>query len=414
MNLEFYIAKKIFKKNNFKEKQTASIVTIATIAVAISVAVMIISVSVVIGFKKEISDKVIGFGSHFSIVNYDSNTSFETFPITKNQKWIETIKKNPNVVTINKYIQKAGIVKTNENLAGVVFKGIDNDYNWNFFSKCIIEGNILEINDSINSNNILISKNIADRLDLKIGDDFKSYFIQNPPRMRNFKITGIYNTNLEDLDKIFVFVDIKQLRKLNNWQKDQITGFDIMIDDFSKLTELEILLNKNIGNYFSEDGSLLKIKNIKEDYPGIFDWLALLDMNVWVILILMIIVSVINMISGILVIILERVKMIGILKSIGAKDFSIEKIFIYFAGFLTAKGLLWGNLIGIGLCIVQKFFGIIKLDTSSYYVDSVPIYFNFLYIVLLNIATLIIILLIIILPVLIISKIKPSETIRFD
>ncbi|MDR2836818.1 MAG: ABC transporter permease [Bacteroidales bacterium] len=414
MNFEFFIAKKIFKQQGIKHKQGDLILKIATFAMAVSVAIMIISISVVIGFKKEISNKVIGFGSHITIVNYDSNTSFESFPISGNQNWLPNIKNIKGVVSVNKYITKAGIVKTENNLSGIVFKGVDKDFNWSFFEKNIIEGKIPEIKDSVRSNEILISKTIARNLDLKLGDNFKAYFVQEPPRMRNFTISGIYDTQLEELDKLFVILDIKQLRKLNDWNDDQISGFEIFIDDFSKITDYEKQINKFVGYNFNEDNTMLKVENIQNEYPGIFNWLALLDINVWVILILMIIVSAMNMISGILVIILERVKTIGILKSLGTKNSSIEKIFLYFGGFLILKGLFWGNVIGIGLCIIQYFFGLIKLNSASYYVEAVPIYFNIFYILILNVATLILITVIILLPVLIISKIKPSETIRFD
>lgn len=414
MNLELYIVKRIISKKDNKNSFSRPIVNIATTGISLGLAVMLIAISIMTGFKKEISEKVVGFGSHIQVVNYDGNTSYETLPISQNQNWIEDVKKISGIKSINRYIQKAGIAKTNEQLHGVVFKGVDSDYNWDFFEQYLIEGENLHIIDSIRTNNIVISKYVADALALKLGDSFGAYFIQEPPRMRKFTVSGIFNTQLEELDKIFVFVDIKHLRKLNDWTNDQITGFEINVDDFSKLTDYEILINKIVGNNFSEDGSMLMVKSIREEYPGIFDWLSLLDLNVWVILILMLIVAGINMISGLLVIILERINMIGIMKSMGAKNIVIEKIFIYFAGFLIIKGLIWGNIIGIGLCVLQYYTGIITLDPSSYYVSTVPININFIHILLLNIGTLVITLIMMILPSMIVSKISPADSIRFN
>jgi lipoprotein-releasing system permease protein len=389
-------------------------VAIAIGGIAIGLAVMIVSVAIVTGFKNEISKKVIGFGAHIQIVNFDSNTSYETLPISDKQTWINQVKSIEGVESLNKYIVKAGIVKTNDYLHGVVFKGIDTDFNWKFFKQYLVAGDTLIICDTTKTNNVVISKYIADALELKLGDSFGAYFIQDPPRMRKFTVSGIYNTQLEDLDKLFVFVDIKHLRKLNDWKDDQITGFEIHVDDFTKITEYEILVNRIVGNNFSPDGSMLKVNNIQDEYPGIFDWLSLLDINVWVILSLMVAVAGFNMVSGLLVIILERVNMIGIMKSMGATNLSVEKVFIYHAGFLTVKGLFWGNIIGIGLCLLQIYTGFISLDPESYYVSTVPINLNLFYILMLNLGTLLITVLMMVLPSMVISKISPSDAIRFD
>ncbi|HOZ30910.1 MAG TPA: FtsX-like permease family protein, partial [Bacteroidales bacterium] len=320
----------------------------------------------------------------------------------------------PGIESVNKFIVKAGILKTDEYLHGVVFKGIDTDFNWKFFNQYMVEGDTLVIADSVKSNNVVISQYIAKALKLKVGDSFAAYFIQDPPRMRKFNVLGIYNTQLEDLDKIFVFVDIKHLRKLNDWEDDQITGFEINVDDFSKILEYEIAVNRIVGNNFSPDGSMLKVKNIQEDYPGIFDWLSLLDINVWVILILMVSVAGFNMVSGLLVIILEKVNMIGILKSLGAENIRIEKVFIYVAGFLIGRGLLFGNIIGIGLCLIQMYTGVITLDPESYYVSTVPINLNVVHIIILNVGTMIVTLLMLTVPSMIISRISPADSIRFN
>lgn len=414
MNTELFIARRIVSRKHSKNSFSRPAVLVAVLAIALGLAVMIVAVAIVTGFKKEISEKVIGFGAHLQIVNYDNNSSYETLPITKNQEWVDDIAEMQGIESINMYIVKAGIVKTEDNLHGVVFKGIDRDYNWKFFNQYLIEGDTLIIADSVKSNGVVISKYIADALNLKLGDSFAAYFIQDPPRMRKFTITGIYNTQLQDLDKIFVLADIKHLRKLNDWQDDQITGFEIHVSDFSKLVEHEIAINRIVGNNFSPDGSALKVTNIGEEYPGIFDWLSLLDINVLVILILMISVAGFNMISGLLVIILERVNMIGILKSMGATNFKVGKVFVHVSGFLITRGLLIGNVLGLGLCLLQKYTSIITLDPESYYVAVVPVNIDLLHILLLNVGTLVITVAMMILPSMIVSKISPADSIRFN
>lgn len=414
MNLELFIARRLVSKRHSKNSFSRPIIAVAIGGIAIGLAVMILSVAIVTGFKKEISEKVIGFGAHLQIVNFDNNSSYETYPITENQDWVEDITELEGIESINKFIVKAGITKTDENLHGVVFKGIDKDYDWRFFTQYLQEGDTLVINDSAKTNNVVISQYIAKALQIELGDKFGAYFIQDPPRMRQFTVVGIYNTQLEDLDKLFVLVDIKHLRKLNNWEDDQITGFEIHVSDFSKLTKYEIAVNRLVGNNFSPDGSMLKVKSITEEYPGIFDWLSLLDINVWVILILMLVVSGFNMVSGLLVIILERVNMIGIMKSMGARNIQIEKVFIYFAGFLISRGLIIGNVIGIGLCLIQYYTGVISLDPESYYVSTVPVNINLMHILILNVGTLIATVFMMIMPSLIVSKIDPADAIRFD
>lgn len=414
MNTELFIARRLVSKRHSANSFSRPIVAVAVGGIAIGLAVMILAVSIVTGFKKEISGKVIGFGAHIQIVNYDNNTSYETLPITQNQDWVGKISGMKGIESINKFIVKAGILKTEDYLHGVVFKGIDRDFDWKFFNQYMVEGDTLVITDSVKSNNVVISQYIANALKLKKGDSFAAYFIQDPPRMRKFTVAGIYNTQLEDLDKLFVFVDIKHLRKLNDWEDDQITGFEIHVDDFSKITEYEKNVNRIVGNNFSPDGSMLKVRNISEEYPGIFDWLSLLDINVWVILILMVSVAGFNMVSGLLVIILERVNMIGILKSMGAANFQIEKVFIYISGFLIGKGLIIGNIVGIGLCLIQMFTGVITLDPESYYVATVPVNLNVLHILILNVGTMIVTVLMMILPSLIISRISPADSIRFN
>lgn len=414
MKVELFIARRLVSKKHSMNSFSRPITAVAIGGIAIGLAVMILAVAIVTGFKKEISEKVIGFGAHLQIVNFDNNTSYETLPITKNQDWVDDVSAIEGIESINMFIVKAGIVKTDDNLHGVVFKGVDRDFDWKFFNQYIVAGDTLVIIDSVKSNGVVVSQYVAEALELKLGDSFSAYFIQDPPRMRKFTISGIYNTQLQDLDKIFVMVDIKHLRKLNDWEEDQITGFEIHVKDFSKLIKYEKAVNRIVGNNFSPDGSMLKVKNIGEEYPGIFDWLSLLDINVLVILVLMVCVAGFNMISGLLVIILERVNMIGVFKSMGATNFKVSKVFIYVAGFLISRGLLIGNLIGIGLCFIQKYTGVISLDPESYYVAVVPVNIEIIHILLLNAGTLLITVAMMILPSMIVSKISPADSIRFN
>ncbi|MBQ5572604.1 MAG: ABC transporter permease, partial [Bacteroidales bacterium] len=365
MNYEFFIAKRLVLKQRRSGGFSRSILGIAVAGIAVGLAVMLVSVAIVTGFKNEISRKVIGFGAHISITNYDSNSSYETVPISGEQTWLSSLREMEGVKSVDRYIVKAGIVKTADYLQGVVFKGVDEEYNWSFFEEYLVDGKLLEINDTARTNGVLVSKSIADVLNLKVGDSFAAYFIQNPPRMRKFTVEGIYNTQLEEFDKMYIVADIKHLRKLNDWKDGQVSGFEVKIDDIDQLDEMERKVSKTCCSY-NPDGEILKVTNIRQEYPGIFDWLSLLDMNVWIILGLMVAVTGFNMISGLLVLILERVNMIGILKSMGATNVSVRKVFLYFASYLTIKGLLWGNVIGILLCVLQYYFGIIHLDPASY------------------------------------------------
>ncbi len=390
-----------------------SILGIAVAGIAVGLAVMLVSVAIVTGFKNEISRKVIGFGAHIRVTNYDSNSSYETVPISGEQTWVSSLREMDGVKSVDRYIVKAGIVKTADYLQGVVFKGVDEEYNWSFFEEYLVDGKLLEINDTARINGVLVSQSIANVLNLKVGDSFAAYFIQNPPRMRKFTVEGIYNTQLEEFDKMYIVADIKHLRKLNDWKDGQVSGFEVKIDDIDKLDEMERKVSKTCCSY-NPDGEILKVTNIRQEYPGIFDWLSLLDMNVWIILGLMVAVTGFNMISGLLVLILERVNMIGILKSMGATNVSVRKVFLYFASYLTIKGLLWGNVIGILLCVLQYYFGIIHLDPASYYVSTVPINLDIVNILLLNAGTLVVIVVMMILPSFIVSKITPADSMRFD
>jgi len=414
LNSEFFIARRLILDKENKKSVSRSILGIAVFGIALSLAVMIIAMAVVTGFKNEITSKVVGFGSHIQILNFDSNLSFETQPIKKNQEFLPGLEADPEILNIQAFAIKAGIIKTKSDIQGVVVKGIGSDFDWNFLDQYIVEGKSFSISDSVRSNEILISQFMARLLKLNVDEEFIMYFVQDPPRMRRFKISGIYETSLEEFDKTFVFADIAHIQKLNDWSTDMISGYEIFIRDFSDLDWMTYHIMNIVGFGFEEDGSRLKVTNINDKYPQIFDWLNLQDMNVLIVLLLMLIVAGFNMVSGLLILILDRTNMIGILKALGAVNVSVRKIFMYQAGYLILKGLFWGNIIGLSLCLIQKKFGLIKLDQSSYYLTEVPIHFNPLHIIGLNLGTCIIILLILILPSMLISRISPVRAIRFN
>ncbi len=414
MNLEFFIARRLILDKETKKTISRSMLNIAVIGVALSLAVMIISVAIVTGFKFEITNKIVGFGSHIQILNFDSNESYETQPIRKDQEFLGRLKSKPYVVNIQEFATKAGIIKSGTDIQGVVLKGIGSDFDWSFFKNYITKGNIFTVQDSVRTNMVLISRYIASLLKLDVGDEFIMYFIQDPPRMRRFEVSGIYETSLEEFDRTFVLADIKHIQRLNDWDEDQVSGFEITVNDFKHLDELTNDVMNTVGFGFEDDGSRLRVININEKYPQIFDWLNLQDMNVLIILLLMLVVAGVNMVAGLLILILDRTNMIGILKALGAVNVSIRKIFLYQSGFLIIKGLFWGNLIGLGICLIQKYFEILKLDQTSYYLTAVPVNLSFYNLLGLNVVTCFVILVILIIPSVVISRISPVKAIKFN
>ena len=414
MNLEFFIARKLIFDRDKKRSISRSILDVAIFGISLGLAVMIVAVAVVTGFKNEISRKVVGFASHIQILNFDSNISYETQPISSEQEFLEKLRNDPSIRNVQMFATKAGIIRTREEIQGVVLKGVGPEYDWSFLEPYIQEGKIISLGDSARSDDVLISRYISSLLKLGVGDEFLMYFIQDPPRMRRFTVTGIFETSLEEFDKVFVFGDIRHIQRLNDWNSNQISGFEVNINDFDKLEDQTLNIMHYVGYGFEEDGTRLKVENIQEKYPQIFDWLNLQDVNVLIILILMLVVSGFNMVSGLLILILDRTNMIGILKALGSANMNIRKIFLYQSGFLIIKGLIWGNLIGIGLCLIQHYFGIIELDQSSYYLTTVPVNLNMFHILVMNLFTAVLILLMLIIPSMIISRISPVTAIRFE
>jgi len=387
---------------------------IAIIGIAMGLAVMIIAVAVLTGFKQQIRDKIVGFGSNIQILNFDSNISLETIPISDTQAFIPRIKEMKGIRHIQVFATKAGIIKTEEAIQGVVLKGVGSDFDWDFFSSNIVDGRVFTVTDTGRINDVIISKKISDMLRLKTGDSFAMYFVQDPPRSRRFTVRGIYETSLEEFDKMYVFCDIGHIKRLNGWTDDQVSGFEIFIDDFDKLDEMTLAVRNQVGYKLLEDETKFRVTNIRLRYPQIFDWLNFQDMNVFIIITLMLLVAGFNMISGLLIIILEKTNMIGILKALGSDNGTIRKVFLYQASFLIVKGLLWGNLIGLGLAFLQLKTGLISLDPSSYYIKTVPVNLELSHILMLNAGTMIIIILMLLVPSQLISRITPVKAIRYD
>jgi lipoprotein-releasing system permease protein len=414
MNLPYFLAQRLIKGRREGTSFSRPINVIAVVGISVGLAVIILAVSVLTGFKQQIREKIVGFGSHIQIMNFDSNISFETAPISTNQDFVSKIINLPGIKHMEVFATKAGIIKTDENIQGVVLKGIGADFDWSYFGSCMIDGNVFTVNDTATTNKVIISKKISDMLKLKTGDSFAMNFIQDPPRMRKFTISGIYETSLEEFDKIYVFCDIGHIRRLNGWKDDQVSGFEVFINDFDQLDKMTQTVRDVIGYKITENETKVKVTNIRIKYPQIFDWLNFQDMNVIIIIILMLVVAGFNMISGLLILILEKTNMIGILKALGSQDKTIRRVFIIQAAYLISKGLFWGNLIGIGLALFQLKTGLLSLDPTSYYIKTVPINLNIVHIVLLNAGTMAVIILMMLIPSQLVSRITPVKTIRYD
>jgi lipoprotein-releasing system permease protein len=414
MNLPYFIAQRLIKGRREGTSFSRPINVIAIVGIAMGLAVMILAVAILTGFKQQIREKVVGFGSHIQILNFDSNNSLETTPISDTQEFIPKIKQIPGIEHIQVFATKAGIIRTEEDIQGVVLKGIGSDFDWNYFKSNMIDGSVFNVTDTGRTDKVIISKKISDMLRLKTGDSFAMLFIQDPPRMRKFTISGIYETSLEEFDKMYVFCDIGHIKRLNGWKNDQVSGFEVYISHFDQLDVMTAEVRDAIGYKITEEDAKFKVINIRAKYPQIFDWLNFQDINVVIIILLMLIVAGFNMISGLLILILEKTNMIGVLKSLGAEDLTIRRMFLYQAAYLIGKGLFWGNLIGIGLAYLQFKTGLITLDPSSYYIKTVPVNLELVHIVLLNAGTMAAIIIMLLVPSQLISRISPVKAIRYD
>lgn len=416
MVTELFIARRLFSVKEKKHHLSGRIITIAVAGISLGITLMLVAVAVVTGFKKEIRDKVFGFGSHIQVVNFDSNISYETAPVNANQPFLSRLKNIRNIESVSPFATKPGIIKTGENIQGIVLKGVDSHYNWDFFAANLIRGKIPDLSGQ-RSSDVLVSEQLCSLLLLKLDDPLFMYFVnenEKVPRIRQFRICGIYRTNLQEFDNLFVMGDLRQVQHINNWDSLKVSGFEIKIRDFKDMEESTMQVRQMVTSYNTQPGSTLRTIAINHKYPQIFDWLSILDTNVWVILTLMVLVAGFNMISALLVLILERSRMIGTLKALGAPDSSIRNIFLYLSAFLISRGLIAGNLLAVALMLLQKHFHFLRLDPTSYYMDVVPVHLSFHHFILLNAGALIITLLMLIAPSLYISRISPDKTLRFD
>jgi lipoprotein-releasing system permease protein len=415
MNFPLFVAKRIFNKQDAQRNVSRPAIRIATAGVAIGLAVMLLSVFVVLGFKHTIRDKVIGFGAHIQVTNFMTQMSTDQYPIVMNDSMMNVIKKIKGVKHAQRFAYKQGILKTDSDFLGVMFKGVGPEYDTSFLRQSLVAGNIPHFSDQMSGNKILISKTMADKLKLNCGERIFAYFIdQNGVRMRRFTIEGIYQTNLNQYDQLMCFTDLYTTVKLNGWNVDQVSGTEVTLHDFSMLDAVEQTFIEKINRTTDANGETYSAQTVREVNPQIFNWLDLLDLNVWIILALMVAVAGVTMVSGLLIIILERTTMIEVLKALGARNCTIRHIFLWFSTFIIGRGMILGNIIGIGLTFLQQWTGLIKLDPTTYYVSTVPVELNIPLLVMLNVATLLISVLMLIIPSYLISHIHPAKSMRYE
>jgi lipoprotein-releasing system permease protein len=410
LNYELFIAKRIIAGKKYKNSISSPIIKIAITAIALGIIIMLIAVATGAGLQYKIRDKMAGFKGHIQIVNYDANNSdVSTTAIKKNQDFYPIFKNIEGIKNVQIFANKAGILRTKTDFEGIIFKGVSTDYDWSFFKEYLVEGVVPNFNQP-RTREVLLSQTIINRLQLKLNDTILATFIKTMnsklPSNKKYIISGIYNTGFLQFDKSMMIGDIREVQKLNKWTEDEVGGFEVLLDDFDKVEE------KGEAIYHSISATL-NSKTIVNAYPNVFDWIELFDNNVWFIIAIMILIAGINMITSLLVLILERVQMIGVLKALGSNNTSIRKIFLYNAIYLILKGLFWGNIIGLSIIFMQHYFKIITLNPETYYVSTMPVYISFTTLLLLNIGTLILCFLMLIIPSFIITKISPSKSIKF-
>ncbi|MCM4154663.1 FtsX-like permease family protein [Gramella sp. AN32] len=410
MNFEYFVVKRLISAKKYKSSISAPIIKIAIAAIAIGVIMMLVSFATGLGLQEKIRDKISAFNGHINISSYDNNSSkVSLIPVSIEQDFYPQFKTVDGIKHIQAVATKFAVIRTDTDFEGIIVKGVGKDYDWGYFKDFLIKGKLPDYSDKLNDQ-ILISEYLANRLQIKVGERVPTFFLREgseTPLQRGFEVTGIYDSGFQDFDELYVLADIRHLQRINKWTDKQVGNFEVFVDDFDQLDQK--------GNEVYENtGSFLDTQTISQKYYTIFEWLSLFDFNIALIIGIMILVSGINMITALLVLILERTQMIGILKALGSDDWSIRKIFLYNAGYLIILGLFWGNLIGIGLLLLQKYFKLIPLDPRTYYVTEVPVYINWDYILAVNLGTLLLCMVMLLIPSLIISKITPVKAIKFD
>ncbi len=415
-NFEFFIAKRI-SKNTDRSGLSAAFMRLAVFALALSVVVIILSVGVLNGFKKIVRDKMSLFSGHIVILKQELDYSFERSPINYSPELINDISSYKGVVNIHPFALKTGLIKTKTDILGVILKGVDTSFSWDIFKENLVRGRILNLKKDKISKEVIISEKIANMLNLDTGKYLYMYFFSNPPRMRKYKITGIYSTGVPEFDKSYIIVDIRDVERLNDWDYEnnrQITGYEIIVDNFKNLTPVYNEIYNKYGFRFDPGGNKLDILTITDLYPNIFNWLSLLDVNALVLIIIVFTIAAVNIITALLILILDRARMIGILKALGASNWSIRKIFIFNGLQILLKSMIWANAIALLMIFLENKFQIIKLNPDAYYASYVYIKISAWEIILLNLGVIALTFLVLIIPSLVVSKISPSKVIKFN
>ncbi|MFL9845971.1 ABC transporter permease [Flavobacterium rhizosphaerae] len=411
MNLEYFIARRLVTTKHHKSSISAPIIKIAVVAIAVGIIMMIIAIAAGVGLQDKIREKISAFNGHIIISNFDDNQSdVSVEPISIHQDFYPEFKNVKGIQHVQAVASKAGIIRTEDAFEGVIFKGVGKDYKWDLLKDYIVDGRKPDLTGKLN-NEVILSKYMADRLKLKVGDEFNTFFMKEGgngmPNLRRFKLVGVFSSGFQQFDATYMLGDIRHVQRINKWKNGEVGAFEVFIDDFDKIDEKG-------QEVYNVTPSMLKSRTIKDKYINIFDWLKLFDVNILIIIVIMVVVATINMVVALLVLILERTQMVGVLKSLGASNWSIRKIFLYNAAHIIIRGLIWGNLISLGMLFAQKYFSIIKLRPENYYVTVAPVTIDVPAILLVNAGTIIICLLLLLIPSYIITKISPVKALRFD
>lgn len=411
LNFEFFIAKRLISTKKYKSSISAPIIKIAIAAIAIGVIMMLVSFATGVGLQVKIREKIAAFNGHILIQNYDNNSSqVSLMPVSLEQDFYPEFQSVEGISHVQAVAAKAGIIRTETDFEGIIVKGVGGDFKWENFEDFLVQGALPDFSDNLNED-ILISEYLAKRMGFGVGDKVITFFLREDvnksPLLRAFNVRGIYSSGFQEFDELYLLADIRHIQRLNNWEKNEVGGFEVFIEDFNQL-------DQKGGEVYDNTSSLLDTQTIRQKYYSIFEWLSLFDFNIALIIGIMILVAGINMITALLVLILERTQMIGILKALGEGNWSIRKIFLYNAAYLIGLGLFWGNLIGLGLLFIQKYFKLFPLNPETYYVTEVPVYIGWEYILAVNIGTLVLCFLMLLIPSIVITRISPVKAMKFD
>lgn len=414
MSLSLFIARRLSRREQGERRVSRPAVLIAKLGIAVGLAVMLIAISVVVGFKSEVRDKIVGMGGHIQVVNRQQMQPYEALPVGVNDALVDQLVGLPRVKHVQRFAYKPGLVKTADAFQGMVLKGVGADYDTCFLHHSLIAGQLPAFSSDSSSQSVVVSQALVEKLNLELGDKLDTYYIEDEVRARRLKVVGIYRTNFSEYDDLFLFTDLYTVNRLNRWDVDQVGGLEVILDDYVALDDATWEISSLLEGRTDAYGAGYSVRNVELLYPAIFSWLDILDVNIWVILVLMMGVAGFTMISGLIILIIERTPMIGTLKALGADNSTIQRVFLWFSAFLIGRGMLWGNVVGIGICLVQQATGIFTLDAETYYMDTVPMVIHPVYWLLLNVGTLILSVLILVGPSCLIAYVRPADSIRYE